>query len=120
MATGVTNFYNQSYNPDTDVAGFVDTNDNNQVLIDNLRQITRQVNKINESLTLLDLALVKYRASISAEIQNRPITSKEVKESKMWYCREIENEMKVFHYHAKFCLKILCQEFCVNNCCTNI
>ena len=79
-----------------------------------LRRIAVHLRKLNDTLESLDSELVKYRACIKTRLTQKIDNSleKEDADTRLWWYREIKNEMKVSHYYASYCLKILCRDFC--------
>ena len=79
-----------------------------------LRRIASHLHKINDTLESLDSELVKYRACVRNKIAQKvdDTTENDESDERLWWYREIKNEMKISHYYASYCLRILCRDFC--------
>ena len=98
----------------SDVAGIFDTSDPSHVVHHSMRRISAHLHRINEALESLDSELVKYRACIKNKLLGKLNTSHDPDTRLWWHC-EIQNEMKVFHFYASFCIKLLCKDFCLEH-----
>ena len=75
------------------------------------RRISYHLRGLNEILSELDQEMIKYRALIRFKnhcpYDRQP---EDLTNNRLWWYREIQNELKVFHYYANFSLKALCAE----------
>ena len=77
-----------------------------------MRRISAHLRRINESLESLDSELVNYRTCFKDNLLGKPNISGD-SATRLWWYREIQNKLKVFHFYASFCMKLLCKDFCL-------
>ena len=77
-----------------------------------MHRISAHLRRINESLESLDSELVNYRTCIKNKLLGKLNISCD-SDTRLWWHREIQNELKVFHFYASFCMKLLCKDFCL-------
>ena len=106
--------HNSDWDSGSDMAGIFDTSDPSHVVHRSMRRISVHLHKINEALESLDGELVKYRACIKNKLLGKLNPSHD-SDTRLWWHREIQNEMKVFHFYASFCIKLLCKNFCLEH-----
>ena len=97
-----------------DVTGIYDTSDPSHVVHHSMGRMSPHLRRINEALESLDSELVKYRACIKNKLLGKLNPSHD-SETRLWWHCEIQNEMKVFHFYASFCMKLLCKDFCLEH-----
>ena len=103
--------HNSDCDSGPDEAGIYNNSDLTHVVLC-MRRISGHLRRINESLESLDNELVNYRTCINNKLLGKPNTSGD-STTRLWWHREIQNELKVFHFYASFCMKLLCKDFCL-------
>ena len=76
------------------------------------RRISIHLKKLNELLSHIDSEVVKYRALSKLRNQrlyDQPL-HQELADTRLWWYREIQNELTVFRYYSNYSLKLLCEE----------
>ena len=104
--------HNSDWDSGPDEAGIYDTSNPSHVVHHSMRRISANLRRINESLESLDSELVNYRACIKNKLLGKLNISGD-SDTRLWWHREIQNELKVFHLYASFCIKFLCKDFCL-------
>ena len=103
--------HNSDWDSGPDEAGIYNTSDPTHI-VHCMRRISAHLRRINESLESLDSELVNYRTCFKDKLLGKPnITGDSA--TRLWWYREIQNELKVFHFYASFCMKFLCKDFCL-------
>ena len=76
------------------------------------RRISIHLKKLNELLSQIDSEVVKYRALSKLKNQRfyEQPTQQDLADTRLWWYREIQNELTVFRYYSNFSLKLLCEE----------
>ena len=76
------------------------------------RRISIHLKKLNELLSHIDSEVVKYRAL--SKLRNQRLydqpSHQELADTRLWWYREIQNELTVFRYYSNYSLKLLCEE----------
>ena len=76
------------------------------------RRISIHLKKLNELLSHIDSEVVKYRAL--SKLRNQRLydqpSQQELADTRLWWYREIQNELTVFRYYSNYSLKLLCEE----------
>ena len=103
--------HNSDWDSGPDEAGIYDTSNPSHV-VHSMRRISAHLRRINESLESLDSELVNYRTCLKDKLLGKPNISGD-SATRLWWHREIQNELKVFHFYASFCMKLLCKDFCL-------
>ena len=101
--------HNSDWDSGPDEAGIYNTSDPTHVVLC-MRRISAHLCRINESLESLDNELVNYRTCIKAKLLGKPNTSGD-STTRLWWHREIQNELKVLHFYASFLHEIVVQRF---------
>ena len=76
------------------------------------RRISIHLKKLNELLSHMDSEVVKYRALMKLKnqrIYEQP-SPQDLADTRLWWYREIQNELTVFRYYSNYSLKLLCEE----------
>ena len=76
------------------------------------RRISIYLKKLNELLSHIDSEVVKYRALSKLRNQrlyDQPL-HQELADTRLWWYREIQNELTVFRYYSNYSLKLLSEE----------
>ena len=79
-----------------------------------LKRISVNLHKINEILESLDNELFEYRNCVNNKLSQKTETSDDP-EIIMWWKKEVHKEMKNFYHNTSYCLKVLCDNFCVKD-----
>ena len=76
------------------------------------RRISIHLKKLNELLSHIDSEVVKYRALSKLKNQRfyEQPSRQDLADTRLWWYREIQNELTVFRYYSNFSLKLLCDE----------
>ena len=76
------------------------------------RRISVHLKKLNEILSHMDSEVVKYRALMKLKNQRlyEQPSSQDLTDTRLWWYREIQNELTVFRYYSNYSLKLLCEE----------
>ena len=106
--------HNSDWDSDSDVAGIFNTSDPSHIVHHSMSRMSAHLPSINKALESLDSELVKYRACIKNKLLGKLNLSQDT-DTRLWWHREIQNEMKVFHFYASFCMKLLCKDFCLEH-----
>ena len=77
-----------------------------------MHRISAHLCRINESLESLDSELVNYRTCLKDKLLGKNNISGD-SATRLWWHHEFQNELKVFHFYASFCIKLLCKDFCL-------
>ena len=104
--------HNPDWDSGPDEAGIYDTSNPTHVVHHSMRRISAHLRRINESLESLDSELVNYRACVKNKLLGKLNLSRD-SDNRLWWHREIQNELKVFHFYACFGIKLLCKDFCL-------
>ena len=76
------------------------------------RRISIHLKKLNELLSHIDSEVVKYKAL--SKLRNQRLydqpSHQELADTRLWWYREIQNELTVFRYYSNYSLKLLCEE----------
>ena len=76
------------------------------------RRISVHLKKLNELLSHIDSEVVKYRAL--TKLRNQRLyeqpSPQDLADTRLWWYREIQNELTVFRYYSNYSLKLLCDE----------
>ena len=76
------------------------------------RRISVYLKKLNELLSHIDSEMVKYRALtklMNQRLYEHP-SSQDLADTRLWWYREIQNELTAFRYYSNYSLKLLCEE----------
>ena len=76
------------------------------------RRISIYLKKLNELLLHIDSEVVKYRALVKLKnhrFYEQP-PQEDLADTRLWWYREIQNELTTFRYYSNFSLKLLCEE----------
>ena len=104
--------HNSDWDSDPDETGIYHTSDPAHVVHHSMPRISSHLCRINESLESLDSELVNYRACVKNKLLGKLNPSRD-SDTRLWWHREIQNELKVFHFYVSFCIKLLCKDFCL-------
>ena len=76
------------------------------------RRISIHLKKLNEILSHMDSEVVKYRALMKLKNQRlyEQPSPQDLADTRLWWYREIQNELTVFRYYSNYSLKLLCEE----------
>ena len=76
------------------------------------RRISVHLKKLNELLSHMDSEVVKYRALMKLKNQRlyEQPSPQDLADTRLWWYREIQNELTIFRYYSNFSLKLLCEE----------
>ena len=76
------------------------------------RRISVHLKKLNELLSHIDSEVVKYKAL--TKLRNQRLyeqpSPQDLADTRLWWYREIQNELTVFRYYSNYSLKLLCDE----------
>ena len=95
-----------------DECGIYDTTKKDHKYFIALKHISHHLNKINKTLESLDHELVEYRKVKKQCLVHDEVDQNDL-ETRIWWNRTIQNEMRIFHYNASYCLKMICKDFCI-------
>ena len=77
-----------------------------------LQRISEHLHEINEILESMDNELLEYRNCVKKTLQEKTEAHNNPA-IKFYWTKQIEKEMKIFYSNTAYCLKVLCQNFCV-------
>ena len=100
-------------NQTTQAKGFLKTLTNNEKqFVQCQRRISIHLKKLNELLSHIDSEVVKYRALKKLKVQHlyEQPSPQDLADTRLWWYREIQNELTVFRYYSNYSLKLLCEE----------
>ena len=79
-----------------------------------LKRISIHLHEINEILESMDNELFEYRNCVKNKLLQKTEMCDDP-EIILWWKSEVQKEMKIFYYNTSYCLKILCDNFCVKD-----
>lgn len=79
-----------------------------------LKHISAHLHEVNEILESMDNQLLEYRNSVKNKLEQQTETHDDPT-IKLWWTKQIQQEMKIFYFNTANCLKVLCQNFCVQD-----
>ena len=101
--------HNSDWDSGPDEAGIYNTSDPTHI-VHCMRRISAHLRRINKSLESLDSELVNYRTCFKDKLLGKPNISGD-SATRLWWYREIQNELKVFHFLCVFLHEIVVQRF---------
>ena len=102
---------NEDKDTEVDKCGIYDTTKKDFKYFFALKRISHHLNQINKTLESLDHELVEYRKVKKTCIVHDDADQSDL-DTRLWWTRSIQNEMRIFHYNASYCLKMICHDFC--------
>ena len=103
-----------SKNPEIDTAGIYDISNPFFKNFLALNRISVHLHEVNEILESMDNELFEYRNCVKNKLLQKTETCDDP-EIILWWKSEVQKEMKIFYYKTSYCLKILCDNFCVKD-----
>lgn len=81
--------------------------------VDCMRRIFLKLQKLNDILKDLENDILRLRAAVSLQdIQH--LTKETSYDSELWWFRELQKALKIYHFHAQFSIQFLCNTYCKN------